>query len=107
MRVENTSPTVAPSTATDVWPSAWARSTVGSLISTAMAAGYNPTRQVEIPNAPDLLPTVGRGSGRSCRFSSQLLGGCAGSAAVEGYGDLGDGLVADAVRAQHGRSVAQ
>src|SRR4051812_46790284 len=103
----NTSPTVAPSTATDAWPSAWARSTVGSLISTAMAAGYNPTRPVEIPvPAPTFPPTVGSVSAHPAPVSHQLLAGIW-SVAVEYDGDLGDRLLAYAVGAQHRRSVAK
>ena len=59
----NTSPTVAPSTATVAWPSAWARSTVGSLISTAMAAGYNPT-SIGQDSRADRGSSVSRGRAR-------------------------------------------
>src|SRR4051812_20979055 len=80
-RVLNTSPTVAPSIETLAWPSAWTRNTVGSLISTAIPAGYNPTPSVEIP---------------SVRYS----------AAVELDADLVDPSAADSIRPQDGGVIA-
>src|SRR5258708_29019664 len=110
--VVKTSPTVAPSTETVGRPSAAARSTVGSLISTDIGPGYNPTSRVRIPG-PRTRQKVAelfafeRAFRRRSQFERGIRRRPLPSTAVELYLAFGDVAVDDAVGAQHGLAVAQ